>query len=281
MMVNKKFFMMLFLIVVFLVTVNIVTARPQCDCENEYDCSSYDFCDIDADCSKYITPDVVHIGLCRRLCQDTCYATSCPNGWEQAQGFCEFPGEVCCRLIPPTCEGYANDFDCGSCSSSSGDCGTCCNEILDHVELDDCECWPIEMGCKFGGMVEADDEECGGCWGDICCCRETLIYRYENKACSAVNAGDDCNLCCCYDEGQACGSDSDCCQVSPDDWCDTSAGVCCPVGDYWDGVCIDGEPCSPAANPATGAGISGNQCCCYTYDIWGGNYYTWWGISVY
>ena len=240
---NKKFFMMLFMIALFLVTVGIVAGQPQCDCENNWDCPSEEYCGF-AKCTKYITQDVAYSGLCMLKCQGTCKSgTACPSDWTQAPGVCPAPGDVCCIEIPPTCAGTP-DFDCGSCTSLAGDCGTCCDEKYSTI----CTCNPIEVGCKTG-TSEAPLADCGGCAPDsVCCCKVTSTW-YENKDCSDVTYSvANCDLCCCHNKGQVCNSYADCCQVSVDgDWCDITANVCCPIGCDWissgGGYCDCHDPC--------------------------------------
>ncbi len=183
------------MIALFLITVNVVTGLPQCDCETDLDCSSGESCvgqgSARGRCQQYITQDVVYWGICERNCEDrggTCYDPSCPPDWDSVSGYCTGWGELCCiyHPIPDPCTGTPGFFDCSTCNNNNGACGTCCNEVFDHTEYTICGCWPADLGGCRGNDVEAPDSECGDCGGDICCCRETLVYSYETKACNDV-----------------------------------------------------------------------------------------------
>lgn len=262
---NKKFFMMLFLTALFLITVSIVAGQPQCNCNNNFDCSSGEYC------GGWCTfgPDPQYTaGVCTLECKGTCYATSCPSGWVQEIGVCILPTQVCCKVeTPPTCTGTP-DFDCGSCTSLAGNCGKCCDE----KQSISCTCRPIEIGC-IGGASEAPLADCGGCpLNSVCCCKVTSTW-YENKACSDVTYSTaNCDLCCCHNEGQVCNSDADCCQVSEDgDWCDIAANVCCPVGCEWDAVDEECKCHDPCYKP------SGAYCNYRPPNDPGGGESSWWG----
>lgn len=254
----KHYFFIMLLAIIALLFLTLAMAADSCTCNDDDDCSSWDFCDVS---NLYTIPGD---------CAPDIYEFECYG----------------CRAKNETCL-YSDDSDCCSSRNCTGIIGNrhCCdNGEIWNATAARCQLPTVNTCYELGGdsaCTAPKSQCCGGpnaghC--EVCCAPQTLYndcpscqycnttaginnYKCSPEAVCCSDIGESCTPSCC--SGLVC-SNNHCCNAG-EVW-DTATGKCqgsCPVS-----VLPEGEVAYACANAHTGGSIEYSGACgaaCFNY----------------